>query len=61
MQILHDFCLWGVHRLLGTVLSQHVGIILDYQENQLLDFPLQGLYFHSFLKSNQAKRNYDIF
>lgn len=32
MQILHDFCLWGVHRFLGTVLSQHVGIILDYQE-----------------------------
>lgn len=36
MQIWYDFCLWAVHRFLGGLLSQHSGIMVDYQENQQL-------------------------
>lgn len=57
MQIRRDFWLWGVDRFLGIVLSQYIGIIVDYQE-KMLNFPLQGLYFHSFLKSSQRKLSY---
>jgi hypothetical protein len=41
------------------LLKLHVRIMVNYQKKQLLGFPIQGLYFHSLIKSNQAKGNDD--